>query len=418
MNRPYHSTELSLVSRHCPYALELQERGVPADRSVYNVGIAAHAVLEEATRETNSKDRELTADELQHVALGVCSRLIATGRTYDGKPEGPMPADAAFAGKKVALDYLAWNPIQPGGEPERGIGLDERGNVVDYWEGDGLAIRTILDHGTCYTEADEESERTVLRVTDYKTAWSAGEDDLDTIQRKIQAVAAWKVYGPADVLILEIVNVRLGKSFTKRLYAVDGLSETLAEWWAEILTAAKALDAQKARGPRPAIPGRGCLGCPYLQACDHSQDYIERRGMHRTAEQRATAYCVAAAMRDELGEQLRIDSDEEPVRVEGGFVGTTAKVVQKVREDGYAILADRWEENGGDLHGFAKACELTGANAKNIAKALYFDRSAKADRDALLAEVLTEDRKREFGVWTEIETEAQTREETNHVPSV
>ena len=404
MHRPYHSTELSLVSRHCPYALELQERGVPADRAVYQVGIAAHAVLEEATRETNAKDRELTGDELQHLALGVCSRLIATGRMYDGKPEGPMDPDAAFAGKKLALDYLAWNPIQPGGNPEVGIGLDESGNVADYWRAEGLAIRTILDRVSSVVEGDEESERTVVRVTDYKTAWSAGEDDLETIQRKIQAVAAWRLCGAADVLELEIVNVRLGKSFTKRLYAVDGLSETLAEWWAEILTAAKALDAQKARGPRPAIPGRGCLGCPYLQACDHSQDYIERRGMHRTAEQRATAYCVAAAMRDELGEQLRIDSDEGPVRVAGGFVGTTAKVVQKVREDGYAILADRWEEHGGDLHGFAKACELTGSNAKNIAKALYFDRSAKADREALLAEVLTEDRKREFGVWTEIES--------------
>ncbi len=395
----YHSTNLALVSRCCPFALELQERGVPAERSVYQVGIAAHAILEGVALCTNEVNRELTEEEVNVSALGVCERLMSVGRSYDGKGEPPMTPESVFAGQEVALQWLAWNPIQPGGQVEVGLGLNLDGQPCDYWRGEGLTIRTILDEVRIIRESDEESARTVLAVRDYKSAWSTSDDELDTLQRRIQAVAAWRFYGPADVLRLEVVNLRLGKVYTKDLYREDGLDAQIDAWWLHVAVTCRALDAQKAMGPRPAAPGRGCLACHYIGACEHAQDYMERRGMHRTPEQRATAYCVASAVRDELAEQLRLDTEEGPISVDGGLVGTVAKEKQRLADDAYARLWEVWEESGGDELGFAKALKLTASNAKELAKALYFDRSAKADREALLAEVTETETERRFGIW-------------------
>ena len=395
----YHSTNLALVSRCCPFALELQERGVPAERSVYQVGIAAHAILEGVALCTNEVNRELTEEEVNVSALGVCERLMSVGRSYDGKGEPPMTPESVFAGQEVALQWLAWNPIQPGGQVEVGLGLNLDGQPCDYWRGEGLTIRTILDEVRIIREADEESARTVLSVRDYKSAWSTSEDELETLQRRIQAVAAWRYFGPADVLRLDVVNLRLGKVYTKDLYREDGLDAQIDAWWLHVAVTCRALDAQKAMGPRPAAPGRGCLACPYVGACEHAQDFMERRGMHRTPEQRATAYCVASAVRDELAEQLRLDTEEGPISVDGGLVGTVAKEKQRLADDAYARLWEVWEESGGDELGFAKALKLTASNAKELAKALYFDRSAKADREALLAEVTETETERRFGIW-------------------
>jgi len=44
---------------------------------------------------------------------------------------------------------------------------------------------------------------------------------------------------------------------------------------------------------------------------------------------------------------------------------------------------------------------LTASNAKEMEKTLYFDRSAKADREALLAEVTVTESERRFGIWPE-----------------
>ena len=396
----YHATNLQLVSRACPYALELYEQKVPYSRDVFGVGIAAHCILEAVQTCTNEIGRELTEEEVKVSALGVCERLMTTGRSYDGVPEPPMKPETVFAGQELALDWLLGvEPCQPGARVEQGLGLDAQGQPCSYWKADGLTIRTILDSVRISQEADEESARTVLTVRDWKTAWSTDESELDTLQRKIQAIAAWRTYGPVDVLRLEVCNLRLGKVYTKELYREDGLDAQIDEWWGQVAATVRALNAQKALGPRPAAPGRGCLACPFIGACEHAQDYVERAGMHNTPDKRATAYCVATAMREELGRQLRIDTEEGPVKVADGLVGTVAKEKRRLKADGYSLLWERWEEHGGDALGFAKALKLTASNAKEMARTLYFDRSAKADREALMAEVTETEMAREFGLW-------------------
>ena len=401
MSGVYHATNLQLISRCCAYALQLQEDGVPMDRRIFQVGIATHAVLEAVGLCANELGRELTEKEVKVSALGVCDRLMSTGRSYDGVSEPPMAPEDVFAGQELALNWLLGvEPAQPGAMLEQGLGLDADGAPTEYWKGSGLTIRTILDSVRIVEEADEESARRVLIVRDWKSAWSTDADELETLQRRIQAIAAWRYFGPADVLRLEVVNLRLQKVYAKDLYREDGLDAQIAEWWRQVAATVRALEAQRKLGKRPAAPGFGCLRCPYISACAHAQDFLERRGMHNTPEKRAQAYVVAAAMREELGAQLRIDANEQPVKIDGGFVGTTAKERTKLRADGYQLLWERWEEHGGDELGFAKALKLTASNAKEMAKTLYFDRKAKADRDALIAEVTEPELVREFGVFS------------------
>lgn len=394
----YHSTAISLVSRCCPFALQLREEGTPEDRSIYQPGIVAHAILEAVQNCANDIERPLTEEEIQTTALGVCERLMSVGRSFDGHAEPPISPEAVMLGKDLALGYLAWNPMEPGAFTEVGIALDENSARTGYGSRASMVL-TILDHVRKADESDEESAQSVLTVRDYKTAWSTDESELDTLQRRIQAVAAWRAYGPTDVLALQVVNVRLGKVYEKRLYRADGLDEQIGAWWADIAATCRALDAQKKLGKRPASPGRGCLSCPFVQRCEHAKDYIERRQMHRTPEQRGIAYAVVTAMRAELATEMRADTEEAPVPIPGGVVGTVAKTRQVLAPEGYATLAERWTETGGEIRGFGKALGLTDSNARSMAKTLYFDRSAKADREALLAEVLTEETVREFGIW-------------------
>jgi len=398
----YHATNLQLVSRACPYALELYEQKVPYSRDVFGVGIAAHCILEAVQTCTNEIGRELTEEEVKVSALGVCERLMTTGRSYDGVPEPPMKPETVFAGQELALDWLLGvEPCQPGARVEQGLGLDAQGQPCSYWKADGLTIRTILDSVRISQEADEESARTVLTVRDWKTAWSTDDSELDTLQRKIQAIAAWRTYGPVDVLRLEVVNLRLQKVYVRDLYREDGLDAQIAEWWRYVSATVRALDAQKALGPRPAAPGVGCLGCPYLQACPHAKDYIERRGMHKTDEQRAIAYAVATAMREELAEELRLSVEGGSIPVPGGVVGYKVKPRQKLKPEAYAALVEAWEENDGEALGFAKAANLTKANAEKILRVLYPERGDKATREAMLAGMVEPENVKEFAVWSE-----------------
>lgn len=395
----YHSTNLNLVSQHCHYALELQEQRIPYSRNVFAVGIVAHAVIEAALRCANEIGRELTEEETNVCALGTCERLLRDGRSFDGHGEPPMLPEDVFAGQTVAMDWLLGvEPAAPGAQVEHGIGLDADGQPVDYWKGDGLTIRTILDVVRIATEEDEESSRRVVTVRDWKTAWSTDAGALETLQRKIQAVAAWRTFGPADVLRLEVVNLRTQKVYAKDYYAEDGIEAQIAEWWRYVQTLTRALDAQKLIGPRPASPGAGCSGCPYALQCNHAADFYERRGLFRTVEQKAIAYAVMSALRDELANELRLEAQDHPLPINGGSVGFQVKEKMKLKDGGYQTLWERWSEAGGEILGFAKALGLGSGNAVKMAKALYFDRKAKADREALIDEVTEPDRTREFGI--------------------
>jgi hypothetical protein len=123
--------------------------------------------------------------------------------------------------------------------------------------------------------------------------------------------------------------------------------------------------------------------------------------MHKTDEQRAIAYAVATAMREELAEELRLSVEGGSIPVPGGVAGYKVKPRQKLKPDAYAALVEAWEENDGEALGFAKAANLTKANAEKILRVLYPERGDKAAREAMLAGMVEPENVKEFGVWTE-----------------
>lgn len=409
----FHSTNLALVNRHCPRALDFYEAHTPYPREMFAAGVAAHAVLQSVGEVTNKENRELTSTEVRDVAQAITLALIAHGRSYDKHPEPPTKPDAAFAGRDLALDWLAFNPIHPGAMYEVGLALDAKGSPVPYWS-DDARLRTILDVVRIADEADEESSRTVLIVTDYKSAWSADESELETLQRKIQALVAWKVYGEhsgATLLRMEVANLRLQKVYSAGYWAEDGLREKVASWTRDVLSTCAALDEQKriGKGKRPAIPGAGCYGCPYLQACPDAQNYMEMRGEFRSPEKRAVAYAVATAMREELAEQLRMDTEEGPIEIEKGIVGTVAQERREATADAHEELWAEWEGAGGDAVGLLKAMKPTTGNIANVAKVLYADRKERAEREKLIEALTKPKMVREFGIFDKPRTSDEAK---------
>jgi hypothetical protein len=115
----------------------------------------------------------------------------------------------------------------------------------------------------------------------------------------------------------------------------------------------------------------------------------------------AVVLVVMDGERDALAEELRNATDETPIQVNGGSVGYFAKERKKLKPDAYAALVEAWEENGGEALGFAKAANLTKANAEKILRVLYPERGDKAAREAMLAGMVEPENVKEFGVWTE-----------------
>lgn len=406
--RRYRSTGLSVLSRHCPFALDQWERGVPYDRAVFEVGIAAHAVLQAAWQSAQEIRRTPNADEIDAIAAATYSGLVAGPRMFDGKPEPPLDPDRAREGRELALDWiLGQEPPSPGAEIEVGLALDRAGNPVQYH--DPAAYYTaILDQVRLEDRRDEETSARVLTIRDYKTSWRADDDELNTIQRRGQAVVAWPHYGEGvDILRLEVVNLRTRRIHAIEFYAEDGLDEQIADWKRDLWQTLSALDEQADRGRRPARPGAGCVGCPFVLACDFAADYMERGAIPGTARERAIAYAVASATTDALADAVRLDCGEGAVEVPGGVVGFVGRERRQSREDAHVTLSESWP--GADtqaVRGLLKSLGLSVKSVELAAKALYPTRQQKADRDALIRECLTTITVPVFGVHRKAEQEA------------
>lgn len=396
----YRPTTLALVENHCPAALDFYEAGKPRDPRPFEVGIAAHAVLQAIGEETNRLGRQLDQTEVDALALSVAQRLVAVGRTFDGEQEPPLTMANVLAGRDLAVEYLTrWWPTI-GASIELGIAVDRHWNRVDYYSPDAW-LRCILDYAVVEdVEIDEESAARTLFIRDFKSSWAAGASELETIQRRVQAVLGWLhfAYQGPQRLVLEVANLRTGKVHELELWPTDDPEGQLARWRADIEAMLGALDQQKRLGHRVASPGACCVGCPYVLSCPWAQDYLEAAGIPGTAERRAVSYAVAHAHLSALAPLVREDAGDGSVPVPGGVVGYVAKVSRKVRSESYADLAAAWEDSGGDLAGFARAVDLTVSNVESVAKALHPDRKQKKERDAFVAALVEPETKSQFGV--------------------
>lgn len=120
----WRSTTLSLASKHCPKALGFYEAGLPYDRGIFAVGSAAHSVLEAIGKAAAARGEYLLPEEAEAVSREECERLIREGRDFEGVREPPMPSEAVWRGRDLALSYHDGNHLSAKYRYETGLAVN------------------------------------------------------------------------------------------------------------------------------------------------------------------------------------------------------------------------------------------------------------------------------------------------------
>lgn len=400
----YRPTTLRYASKHCPAAMDFFNARLPEDRRIFATGKAAHYFVQ-AIGETQT-DEGLDDETLDALAEAVAVQLMTQGTKFEGHDEGPLPADAVWEGRDLALAYVAEHGI-PGPETlrvEEGLAVDEEWTPVRY--GPGARLRLIVDQHFIEEVEDEETFARTLVVRDLKSAWSTDASELATVQRKAQAVLAWIHYGEspegetADCLRLEVVNLRSGAVYREELWMEDDGALKLEKWRHELSATMRALDEMRDENGRyRANPGGGCIGCPYLSRCEVGQSWAHEVLPGESAEDRARQYLQAKAALEMLAKVLREETDEQPVTApDGRMIGYQAKEKRAPKPDAWLSLVQAWTERTPDLGGLVNALSPGVAGITSVAKTLYPERDMKAERDAFVAGLLTTKTERRFCV--------------------
>lgn len=372
---------------------------MPASRDQFQVGIAAHAVLEAVVTETTWKAEQLSQEEVDTLARETVARLVGEGRTFDGAPEPPMRAEDALAGRDLAVAHLAaWWPT-PGSMAELGIAVDRDWKLVEY-DSPSAWLRCIVDYASVEECGDEESAVSGVIVRDFKTAWTAGEGELDTLQRRVQAALAFIAFRERSIGLvrMEVANLRTGGVFSRDLWLSDE-GESFAALKADLGAVIRPME-NWTPGKRPAIPGAHCLGCPYVLACDWAASWIEDSGIPGTPENRARAYAAGRAHVQALAPILRAETLEQPIDIPGGRVGYVAKEVRRPALDAYAKVAAEWGVEDPAALGLLKAIAPPVGAIEAVAKILYPERTQRADRLAFVESLVRIEKQATFDVYT------------------
>lgn len=353
---PARPTTMRLFVTCCPGAVYLYEQGAPQDRSIFATGTAAHDVLEAIGSNP--------LDAPEKVAEDVCSKLINVGRAgVDTEP--PLAPDAVFEGRDLALRYHAVVGVLLHANYEVGLGFGPGWTHEPYEEATWARAR--LDVVDLVTADDEETWGVGLMALDYKSAWPAGEADLDSIQAHFQVVAVaerWRDFmeEPPNFIRRRIANLRTLEHYDADTWIPDD-DRVLAQWKrdAELLIAAVG-------DPRPNFrPGINCYRCPYVGACAAARDFIQAHNPLATGPADvARAYAVAEATANALKAHVReLTGKGGEIAVDGGVVGHVEKEGRSPISDVHRALWKVWT----GAHG-AALDESTAALALGLLKAL------------------------------------------------
>jgi hypothetical protein len=405
-----------LAARHCMKALDFIEAGVPRDRGLFAVGVAAHAVLQGLAGMPGGADPHT-------VAQAVAEHLTTKGRSFDGVPEPPLDPGAVIEGVGLALAWHGEHPIAPGAKAERGVAVDRRWHLVEYGSSAAhyRAIYDLVWSETVDVDEDQEGEGLETAVClDYKSSWQADESDLDSVQMRGQAVLAALAYPNADAVRLEIGALRTRKLYAKTIVLDEAGRAELAKWTRDLELAIAAADARGADGKRIATPGAGCDGCPYITRCDAAHAWMRGSLLDglddELARRRAvgTRLAVAEAMAAELKQHARRLTEEAPIEIDRGVVGWLPKDERVPRDEAWRAIAHRWfqvsedqagvwDAEHGEVLGLLRALDPGVTSITSLAQALApFDRGDKAwkeRRGALMDELITTSTAPKFGVF-------------------
>lgn len=369
----YHPTELTMLTENCPAALDMREKRVPYDRSLFAAGIAAHAIMEIAGNKVRELQRQLESHEIATIAAEVVKKLIGEGRSYDGNPEPPLNPEKVFEGRDMAVKYLNENSLSTTGLCEIGFAYDKSWKNVDYYSKDAR-FRTILDVMDVIEDGNEEWVGKILVVTDYKTSWRADKSELDTLQRRAQAVTVWKSKYCEDVdgIRLRIVNLRTGGEYTREIWLTENGQQTLKQWQTDLEQAMDAADWKDKEGKRPASPGLRCLNCSYVASCEPAKHFVYYTNLEDyTPPAVANAYAIAKSITKDYERMVREACDRGSIPTNDGLVGFIDKERKVAQSDAPDKLWATWKAAGGDVVGLLTAMKLGSSNLENAAKKLY-----------------------------------------------
>jgi len=329
------STRLNILDKHCPWALKLHDDGVPRGGEIrYNVGKAAHAVLQDWTT-----SRPTSPELVERAAEAVAESLIGKGSSFDGVPEPPMTPGDAMEGRDLAVQHYYYHGLPPIGRPELGLGMDEHGKVAPYAT---AFLKAAIDLEWIDDMGDDEDPFPVVVVRDYKSAWPAGEGELATLQRKIQAVLAWAHHREdAAAVRMEVINLRTGARYDRTIFFDEEGEALLEEWLKDILMACRALERIE-QNPI-AAPGAGCWDCPWAYRCEFCMDAAV---IPEPADPPsiALAYAAAQARRDALIVMAKKAAAEGDIEIHDGYVGYFGQNERVFKPGAGKVILDYWLE--------------------------------------------------------------------------
>lgn len=249
------STYLALAEDCCPRAVDYAEAGASATWEHFSAGTACHDILEGITRGRSVGE--------------VVERLLTIGRVgVDAQP--PLIPSAVFEGRDLAERWVAAHGVPVGeAEPVWSFREDWTPDPHGDWFGLRADLVTVVDD-----DGDEDTppSRTVV-VRDYKTSWAADASELETIQRRAQAVAAWSMRPDATHVRVEVASVRRLEVYGRTIATDDEELLLLRTWRDDLDRMIRALRHRGPDGRRLARPGAGCGGCPYVRSCDAAGTY-------------------------------------------------------------------------------------------------------------------------------------------------
>ena len=376
----YHPTHITLRENHCGYAVELNLLNTPRDRNVFQVGVAAHSVLEQIGKALN-QNKDITTDEIKTIANNTAYKLCSQERKYDGMPEAPMKMKQAVEGMRLALQYANYNPLHHEARYEEPFAFDIEWNETDYND-KHAAFRTLIDCIHIQEEIDEEGETyTVAIVRDYKTSWRLDPDMLDNLQRRAQALVVHLAYPHVDVLKMQIHGLR-NKQKLERIIYVQHEKDSLEQWKEDITLAVKAL-----KEPQIPNPGIGCYQCPYVGKCQHAVPHDKKK--------LADKYAMHLALAKDIEKQLREITKDAPIQTDKGTIGYMHKTRNTTTKDALQTLFQIWKDNDGTTEAFMQNLNLTATEAKKIIRKLSQN---GLDHDTLQTNTMAEKSYSQFGI--------------------